>query len=182
MKRILTPLVVIGVLIFLATPAPADWDETDSSKWAQLPDPNGWDVSFTWPGTVEFPLKLADDFLCRHTGPINDIHLWVSLQGDYSPGGSLPLITRIRAEIWNNEDLPTLAFPTRAKRWCVFSEATDLRVFDLGLGTMKPWLGASGRRLELTEVILLPRSPADFVVWRGALPSSMAVRSLVWRQ
>lgn len=113
MKRILTPLVVIGVLIFLATPATADWDKGDFAKWAQLPNPNGWDVSFTWPGTVNFPLVLADDFLCTDPIPIDDIHFWVSVQGDQSPPGGAPpfAINSIKAGIWTNEDLATFSRP-----------------------------------------------------------------------
>ncbi len=43
--------------------------------WAQTPDPTGWDVSFQ-------NKTLADDFRCTATGPITDIHLWVSWKGD----------------------------------------------------------------------------------------------------
>lgn len=55
-------------------PMRADWPTPggDPAKWVQPPDPNGWDVNFT------YPKVLADDFLCTLTGPITDIHFWFS--------------------------------------------------------------------------------------------------------
>lgn len=59
----------------------------------QLPDPNGWDVD------VE-SLRLADDWLCTESGPVSDVHLWVSWQGNqpFDPR----LIQGINLGIWNN--------------------------------------------------------------------------------
>jgi hypothetical protein len=61
--------------------ARADWNPDDPYKWLQLPDEttNGIDVEMT------APFELADDFLCTNTGPITDLHLWVSWQGDRLP-------------------------------------------------------------------------------------------------
>ena len=42
----------------------------------QLPDPNGWDVSLMQPRII------ADDWLCTGTGPVSDIHGWISVQED----------------------------------------------------------------------------------------------------
>jgi hypothetical protein len=42
---------------------------------AQLPDKNGWDVCLVHQG-------IADDFKCTESGPITDIHFWVSWKGD----------------------------------------------------------------------------------------------------
>jgi len=60
-----------------AVVASGDWDPGDPVKmhWAQTPDPTGWDVSFE-------NKTLADDFRCMQSGPITDIHLWVSWRGD----------------------------------------------------------------------------------------------------
>ncbi len=44
--------------------------------WAQLPDPNGWDVR------GYSPKILADDFLCTETGPITRILFWGSWRQD----------------------------------------------------------------------------------------------------
>lgn len=38
----------------------------------QLPNPVGWDVELS-PAS-----ELADDWLCTETGPVSDIHIWVS--------------------------------------------------------------------------------------------------------
>lgn len=65
-------LVVVTALGLFALPVLADWNPGDPAKWVQLPDPQGWDVNAT------YPKVLADDFLCTQTGPITDVHLWVS--------------------------------------------------------------------------------------------------------
>jgi len=68
-------------LALLAAPAWADWNEGDPYKmhYPQLPDPFGWDVSFA-------QTPLADDWECSQTGPVDDIHIWLSFQGDRAPG------------------------------------------------------------------------------------------------
>jgi hypothetical protein len=60
------------------TTARADWNPGDPYKmhFPQLPDPAGWDVNFI------SPKVLADDWLCTETGPVSDVHLWFSAQGD----------------------------------------------------------------------------------------------------
>ncbi len=87
----------MGMLMFSASPALADWDPGDYHKmhYPQLPDPNGWDVNFT------YPKVLADDWLCTGTGPVEDIHFWFSTYGDQP---SFPVITGIHASI--HADIP----------------------------------------------------------------------------
>jgi hypothetical protein len=46
----------------------------DLVKWQQMPDPYGWDICLC--------NQVADDFVCTQTGPITDIHFWISGQGD----------------------------------------------------------------------------------------------------
>jgi hypothetical protein len=85
---------MIAVLVLLASsPARADWAVGDPYKmhFPQLPDPNGLDVNF------ESPLMLADDWLCTETGPVRDIHFWVSHKG-----GEIPAILGLRVEIFAN--------------------------------------------------------------------------------
>jgi hypothetical protein len=65
--RKLKALMMIGTAAcVLATPAVvlADWDVGDGAKMhaPQLPDPNGWDVS--WYFDVGEPIELADDWQC----------------------------------------------------------------------------------------------------------------------
>lgn len=61
-----------------ASVARGDWIPGDPYKmhFPQLPDPQGWDVNFT------FPKVLADDWLCTETGPVQDVHFWFSFQHD----------------------------------------------------------------------------------------------------
>jgi len=64
------------IALFVAVSAvQADWPNTNATKFVQLPDisDNGMDIDFG-----EFPTILADDFVCRKTGPISDVHLWIS--------------------------------------------------------------------------------------------------------
>ncbi len=83
---------VIAICVLISVgPAMADWDETQPAKWVQLPDrePTGMDVKVGLslvPGTVE-PVKkvIADDFLCKETGFITDIHIWGSWKYDELP-------------------------------------------------------------------------------------------------
>ena len=64
--------------ILAASGLMADWDPQDGHKmhYPQLPDPKGWDVCLR-------PMAIADDFMCRQSGPITDIHFWVSWKDDY---------------------------------------------------------------------------------------------------
>src|SRR5262245_31500720 len=88
-------LVTTICVLLTSSPALADWAVGDSFKmhFPQLPDPNGLDVSF------ERPRMLADDWLCTETGPVSDIHFWLSHQGDPDP---LPLLLGLRVEIFAN--------------------------------------------------------------------------------
>lgn len=55
----------------------ADWEPGDGHKmhFPQMPDPNGWDVNF-------HDYFLADDWQCTETGPVTDIHFWISWRQD----------------------------------------------------------------------------------------------------
>jgi len=66
------------ILLVAGPKALADWDPGDPYKmhYPQLPQvDNGWDVCLCCQ-------QLADDFVCSETGPIEDIHLWVSFKED----------------------------------------------------------------------------------------------------
>jgi hypothetical protein len=73
----------------------ADWAAGDSHKmhFPQLPDPNGLDVNF------EQPRMLADDWLCTETGPVSDIHFWLSHQGENPVA---PLLLGLNVAIFEN--------------------------------------------------------------------------------
>jgi hypothetical protein len=69
--------VCVFVLLFGAAPvALGDWDVGDGHKmhYPQLPKPGGWDVALWSEGSV----WLADDWQCSETGPVKDIHFWLS--------------------------------------------------------------------------------------------------------
>lgn len=70
-------IVSVIVLSVASTLAYADWSPGDDYKMhsPQLPNKNGLDICL-----VHQP--LADDFKCSQSGPINDIHFWVSWKGD----------------------------------------------------------------------------------------------------
>jgi len=73
--------VCVFVLLFGAAPvALGDWDVGDGHKmhYPQLPKPGGWDVALWSEGSV----WLADDWQCSETGPVEDIHFWVSWEDD----------------------------------------------------------------------------------------------------
>ena len=82
-------------VLFTGAVAWADWDPGDPYKmhYPQMPNPNGWDVSF-----MNGP--LGDDWRCTETGPVNDIHLWVSFRGGATP--SPEAVVHGFVEIWSN--------------------------------------------------------------------------------
>ncbi|MHC4478828.1 MAG: DUF7901 domain-containing protein [Planctomycetota bacterium] len=49
----------------------------EPAKWQQLPDPCGWDI-----GLQNTLTGHADNWMCAETGPVNDIHFWISWMGD----------------------------------------------------------------------------------------------------
>lgn len=65
-------------VLTLTTISAADWQPGDGHKmhFPQLPDPQGWDVDITrrW---------IADDWRCSATGPVTDLHFWISYQDDF---------------------------------------------------------------------------------------------------
>jgi len=78
-------IATIGLML-QALPATADWNPGDPHKMEtpQLPDMNGWDIS--WGPRGQDPLwkwePRADDWRCSSSGPVSDIHLWYSWQAD----------------------------------------------------------------------------------------------------
>jgi len=81
MKKLTTILAVLAVVTAAAGIARADWFPGDPYKmhFPQLPDLDGYDVNF------EMPKVLADDWLCTQTGPVDDIHFWMSDKYDEQP-------------------------------------------------------------------------------------------------
>src|ERR1041384_44404 len=99
------------LLVLAATTAQADWPDnnTNLTKWVQGPDPtiSGFDVLVGQgpPGPAATQsIILANDFKCRKTGPITDIHLWTSWFG-LSGATTVPPIP-ITLGIWS--DVPAI--------------------------------------------------------------------------
>jgi hypothetical protein len=97
-RTIMITVVAVAFVGFLSGAVRADWDPNSATNptnhkmhYPQLPDPNGWDVRCT------NPIALADDWKCSQTGPVNDIHLWGSWEGD-RPGN----IEQIGVAIFDN--------------------------------------------------------------------------------
>jgi hypothetical protein len=87
MKRTLICLMLLPAWALLAAPAAADWDPGDDYKmhYPQLPDPIGWDVRINNARRQpDEPLQFicADDWLCTDSGPVADVHFWVSWMQD----------------------------------------------------------------------------------------------------
>jgi hypothetical protein len=72
MKKILIGIIII-LLSISSTNIVADWDIGDGHKMhhPQTPKMGGWDVEFS-------ASELADDWNCSHTGPVEEIHFWIS--------------------------------------------------------------------------------------------------------
>lgn len=81
------------VVLLVGSTVLADWAPGDGHKmhFPQLPDPQGWDVDFT------SPKFLADDWKCSETGPVDDIHFWVSHRG-----GEIPILFGLNLAIYDN--------------------------------------------------------------------------------
>ncbi len=89
--------VLLALLVLPSSPALADWDPGDDFKmhFPQLPDPNGWDVSASTPGS-----PVADDWLCTESGYVSDIHIWGSWFNDNDL--ELPILG-FHLEIWSDQ-------------------------------------------------------------------------------
>ncbi len=87
--------ITLFVLISALPAVRADWEPANGHKmhFPQLPDPTGYDVSWQslW--------SLGDDWQCSGTGPVKDIHFWVSFE---SGMGTPDNILNFNVEIWSN--------------------------------------------------------------------------------
>ena len=91
-KHLSLGIAVFAVVFVGIAPVTADWDPSDGHKmhFPQLPDPNGWDVNVTSD-------MMYDDWRCGGSGPVSDVHFWVSWRND-APSN----IIFIDLEIWTD--------------------------------------------------------------------------------
>jgi hypothetical protein len=92
----------LGKTIDKASPKLYQAGDAYKMHFPQLPDPNGWDVAF--PPLIPTVLQgtLGDDWLCTETGPVHDIHLWVSFRGDLVPNLEDQGLVGGTIQIWSN--------------------------------------------------------------------------------
>jgi hypothetical protein len=80
--------IVPGTIAFLILSgfALAGWQAGDDAKihYPQTPDMNGWSVQ-----AYKFT-PVADNWQCSQTGPVSNIYLWMSWQGDANPSADPP--------------------------------------------------------------------------------------------
>lgn len=85
--RYLTTIALLLAVLVAAGGVQADWDESQGHKMhePQLPDPFGWDVRITnsrREPTEPLEWIVADDWKCSSSGPVTDVHFWVSWMQD----------------------------------------------------------------------------------------------------
>ena len=156
----LMTVIAVAAFVFVATPtAQADWDPGMDSKmhYPQLPDPNGWDCEF-----VSNTSKIGDDWQCTGTGPVSDIHIWLSWQKDNIDAGGLPgRIEEVGVEIYKNVEPDTLLPYSRPEVTPVWS-----RVFTETEVTRRPYgqgdQGFYAPQLGLQEHIAWERPDHQF--------------------
>lgn len=73
----------IAIIAMFTLPASADWIPEDGHKmhWPQEPLLGGMDIGFS--GST-----LADDWQCSGTGPVDDLHFWISCP-EFSDNGPI---------------------------------------------------------------------------------------------
>ncbi len=125
MRPLTVSLVALAVVLaagWFAAPAGADWDPKDGHKmhFPQLPDPSGWDVQTS--------AALADDWLCTATGPVSDVHFWISWRDD-RPG----TIDMIQLQIYDDDRTGEFSQPGEFK-WRGQFEPGEFTVREYGSG------------------------------------------------
>jgi hypothetical protein len=89
--------------------------------YPQLPDPGGWDVRISNGWTI------ADDWLCTETGPVSDVHFWVSWADDVVGN-----INRIHLSVHSN-------IPKGPDDWSIPGDELWARDFDPALFVVRPY-------------------------------------------
>ena len=98
MKKLLLIIFTISFTFFLG----ADWNVGDLHKMGgagpQLPDPTGYDVYNQ--------KEIGDDWECGESGPVDEIHFWISFLGDTQGNKTLNDIGTITLQIWSDTPDP----------------------------------------------------------------------------
>ena len=123
----LVPLVVM-LLILTSVITIADWQPGDGYKmhYPQMPVPDGWDIDFGW-------WNMGDDWQCIESGPVTDIHFWISWWMD-----QVMDIPSIKISIWSNN-------PQGPNEWSVpLDELWERTFYPPDFIIAGPWTGDQG--------------------------------------
>ena len=103
-KGVTGTAMLVSVIVFLMVNPwlCADWDpqnpqDVERAKWIQMPDLTPMGIDIRMDNFDDMPRALGDDFLCKVTGPITDIHLWTSWLGDFEAE-----IGMVKLSIWSD--------------------------------------------------------------------------------
>jgi hypothetical protein len=122
MKKYISTISIVPVLVLLvsSTLTLADWSPGDDYKMhsPQLPNPNGWDICL-----IHQP--IADDFKCSQSGPITDIHFWVSWKDN---------VANFRAVEWQVSIHSDMAGQPGINLWTLDPNRTDISSRPYGTG------------------------------------------------
>ena len=119
LTKITFGFVIVSLTVAASGQSAPGWTPGDPHKmhFPQLPDPNGWDVSFSYQG---IPHQLADDWQCSQSGPVDDIHFWVSWDDDQEG-----FITSITSKIYSDN-------PIGVNGWSEPAQMLWERTFNVG--------------------------------------------------
>lgn len=118
--------VLLASLVVMPASALADWAPPDGHKmhYPQLPDPTGYDVDVTttW---------IYDDWQCKGSGPVNDVHFWLSWKGD-----QVAPISSVILEVWSDQpvDVNNPFSHPKDKLWTGLFNPTQFNVVFAGTG------------------------------------------------
>lgn len=117
-----------AIIGMAAIGALADWIPEDGHKmhFPQMPNPTGWDVDITanW---------IADDWMCIQTGPVRDIHFWMSWRGDLS-SPLLGITARIYSDVPVGPNNPNPFSHPGDPLWERTFDPTEFKIGPTGLG------------------------------------------------
>ncbi len=121
-------IILVG-LVVLASLLIADWETGDGHKmhFPQLPDPTGWDI-----GTYN-EWFIADDWQCSNSGPVDDMHFWISWNDDATE----PIISLRLIIMSNNPSGPQGFSIPENVLW-------DRTFYDTDFTVAGPWTGDQG--------------------------------------
>jgi hypothetical protein len=132
MKLKLLIVMALSVSVgYVAAPTMADWYPGDGHKmhFPQLPDPDGWDVEFNnFPNTAWQDAQMeADDWGCSQTGPVSDIHFWMSWWED-----DIGTIGTVEVVIYDNDLSGTYSKPGQELWSRSFTSWTEVSPYGTG--------------------------------------------------